>query len=71
MNKPKTEKILLAISEFQKTRGKEPKLIRVTLDDFVYLQQEGAWSPSQPPSINNIPVEWSPNLNNGNMTMVQ
>jgi hypothetical protein len=69
-NKPVLEKLLTAIGEFKKTNGKEPRLIRVTLEDFVSLQHEGAWSPSETPHINKIPAEWSPNLSGGKISLV-
>jgi hypothetical protein len=69
-NTPVLEKMLAAIGDFKKTNGKEPRLIRVTLEDFVALQHEGAWSPSEPPHINKIPAEWSPNLSSGKISII-
>ena len=68
--KPVLEKMLAAIGDFKKTSGKEPRLIRVTLEDFVSLQHEGAWSPSESPHINEVPAEWSPNLSSGKVTIL-
>lgn len=67
---PVLEKMVAAIGDFKKINGKEPRLIRVTLDDFVSLQHEGAWSPSEAPHINKIPAEWSPNLSSGKFSLV-
>ena len=64
------QKIKTALTRFEEDKGKSPRLIRVTADDFVALQHEGAWGPSENPSLNQIPVEWSEHVKPGNINFI-